>query len=225
LTGLPPLVLFGGTFDPVHYGHLRVAAELAIALDVAEVRLVPAADPPHRPAPGASAADRVAMIELAIAGCDGVGIDLCEVERGGKSYTVDTLRVLRQAAPSRALAWVVGADAFLGLTSWHRYRELPELAHLVVVQRPGLDLAAELRGELASWWNARATEDRRALQRAPAGAIVAVATTPHAISATAIRAALARVPLDRAALEGLLPRAVLSYIESHHLYGVATDAC
>ncbi|MEP7061358.1 MAG: nicotinate-nucleotide adenylyltransferase [Betaproteobacteria bacterium] len=225
MTGLPPLVLFGGTFDPVHYGHLRVAAELATALDVPEVRLVPAADPPHRPPPGASAADRVAMIEIAIAGCDRVGIDLCEIERGGKSYTVDTLRALRRAAPSRALAWVVGADAFLGLTGWHHYRELPRLAHLVVVQRPGLDLAANLRGELASWWDVRATADHRALERAPAGSIVTVATTPHAISATAIRATLAAVPLDRAALEGLLPRAVLSYIESHQLYGVATDAC
>lgn len=220
-----PLVLLGGTFDPVHYGHLRIAAELAVALDVAEVRLVPAADPPHRPPPGAAAADRVAMIELAIAGCAGVGIDLCEIRRGGKSYTVDTLQALRVAWPLRPLAWVVGADAFLGMTTWHRYRELPGLAHLVVVARPGLDLAASLHGELAAWWNTRATADRGALVRAPAGAIISVATSPNDISATAIRAALARTPVDGEALARLLPRAVLSYIESHHLYGAGADAC
>jgi nicotinate-nucleotide adenylyltransferase len=220
-----PLVMLGGTFDPVHYGHLRIAAEVRAALGVPEVLLVPAADPPHRPPPGAGAADRVAMLELAIAGFDGLGIDLREIERGGKSYTVDTLRQLRTEWPSRPLAWVVGADAFLGLTTWHRYRELFDLAHLVVVARPGLDLAASLDGELAQCWNARATTDPGAIARRTAGAIVTVATLPNPISATAIRAALARSPIDAVALLRLLPSAVLTYIESHHLYGAVADAC
>ena len=220
-----PLVLFGGTFDPVHYGHLRIAAEVRASLGVPEVLLVPAADPPHRPPPGAGAADRVAMLELAIAGFGGLGIDLHEIERGGKSYTVDTLRQLRDEWPSRPLAWVVGADAFLGLLCWHRYRELFDLAHLVVVARPGLDLSASLDGELAQCWRARATTDPAAIARQVAGAIVTVETSPNPISATAIRAALARSPIDAVALSRLLPTAVLTYIESHHLYGAVADAC
>lgn len=220
-----PLVLLGGTFDPVHYGHLRIAAEVRAALDVPEVLLVPVADPPHRRPPGAAATDRVAMLELAIAEFDGIGVDTREVARGGRSYTVDTLRELRGEWPKRPLAWVVGADAFAGLLGWHRHRELLGLAHLVVVARPGLDLAANLRGELAQLWDAHATADARAIVDTPAGAIVTVETTPNAISATEIRAALARAPLDIAALRRLLPAAVLTYIESHHLYGAVADAC
>lgn len=224
MSDIAPLVLLGGTFDPVHYGHLRMADDVRVALHVPEVLLVPAADPPHRPPPGAPAADRVAMLELAIGAFDGLGIDLVEVRRGGKSYTVDTLRELRDRWPSRPLAWVVGADAFLGLPQWHRYRELLDLAHLVVVARPGIDLAANLHGDLAQIWNARATADPRAIDNAAAGRIVTVLTSPNAISATAIRVALAQSPVDETALRRLLPAVVLSYIESRHLYGAAADA-
>jgi nicotinate-nucleotide adenylyltransferase len=219
-----PLVMLGGTFDPVHYGHLNVAADVREALDVAYVTMVPAADPPHRPPPGAPAADRLAMLALAIAEFPGLALDDREIARGGRSYTVDTLEDLRRAWPARPLAWIVGADAFLGLMTWHRHREVLALAHLVVVARPGLDLAATMDGALAALWSTHATDDRGALSRASAGAIVRVATSPHPIAATAIRATLARSPLDRVALAKLLPPAVLAYIESHHLYGVAADA-
>ena len=220
-----PRVMLGGTFDPVHYGHLRIAAQVRAALGVPQVMMVPAADPPHRAPPGAPGADRVAMLELAIADFAGLGIDLIEIRRGGKSYTVDTLLALRARWPMRPLAWVIGADAFAGLPEWHRFREVLDLAHLVVVARPGVDLAATLHGELAELWNARATSDGDALTRAPAGAIIRVETTPQAISATALRVAFAAHPRDTAALIGLLPPAVLSYIETHHLYGAAADAC
>jgi nicotinate-nucleotide adenylyltransferase len=216
--------MLGGTFDPIHYGHLHVAADVRAALHVAEVTMVPAADPPHRPPPGARAADRLAMLALAVAEFPGLAIDDREMARGGRSYTVDTLAELRREWPARPLAWIVGADAFLGLPTWHRHRDVLALAHLVVVARPGLDLAARMGADLAALWSAHATDDRAALARAPAGAIVRVATSPHAIAATAIRAMLARVPLDRVALARLLPPAVLAYIESHHLYGVAADA-
>ncbi len=219
-----PLVFLGGTFDPVHYGHLRIATDVRKALGV-PVSLVPSADPPHRGSPGAPAADRVAMLELAVAGLEGISIDLTEIERGGRSYTVDTLIAKRAQWPDRPLAWVVGADAFAGLPRWHRHRELLTLAHLIVVERPGLDLRARLTGELADLWNARATTDVGALSRAPAGAILCVPTAPNPISATTIRATLAHVPRDREALIRLLPAAVLTYIESHHLYGAAADAC
>ena len=222
---LAPRVMLGGTFDPVHYGHLRIAAQVRAALGVPQVMMVPAADPPHRAPPGAPGADRVAMLELGIADFTGLGIDLVEIRRGGKSYTVDTLLALRARWPARSLAWVIGADAFAGLPQWHRFREVLGLAHLVVVARPGVDLASSLHGELAELWNARATSDREALARAPAGAIIRVETTPQAISATALRVALAAHPHDRQALIGLLPPAVLTYIETRHLYGAAADAC
>ncbi|MEO6929573.1 MAG: nicotinate-nucleotide adenylyltransferase [Casimicrobiaceae bacterium] len=218
-----PLVLFGGTFDPVHFGHLRVAADVRTALAVPRVMLVPAADPAHRPPPGAPAADRVAMLELAIDGDACIGLELAEIRRGGTSYTVDTLRELRAQWPARPLAWVVGADAFLGLPTWHQWRMVLTLAHLIVVARPGVVLSESLHGELAELWNARATTDLGAL-RHPAGAILRVHTSPNAISATAIRAALAQQPRDDAALIRLLPQAVLTYIESHQLYGAAADA-
>lgn len=219
-----PRVLLGGTFDPVHYGHLRVADDVRAALAVAQVLLVPAADPPHRPPPGAPARDRVAMLELAVAAFPGLGVDTHELDRGGKSFTVDTLRDLRREWPAAPLAWIVGTDTFLGLTTWHRHREILALAHLIVVARPGVDLAAQLHGELSQLWAAHATTDREAITATPAGAIISVATSPHAISATAIRQALARVPVDRRVLEQLLPAAVLAYIETHHLYGAVADA-
>jgi nicotinate-nucleotide adenylyltransferase len=221
---LPPLAMLGGTFDPVHYGHLRAAADVRAALALPCVELVPSADPPHRSPPGANAADRVAMLARAIADFPGLRIDLREIARGGKSYTADTLRDMRAQWPTRSLAWIVGSDAFLGLPTWHRHHDILELAHLVVIARPGLDLRARLDGELAAQWSARATADAGALLRNPAGAIVTVTTTPHAVSATAIRMALARSPRDRAALLQLLPAAVLAYIENHHLYGVPADA-
>ncbi|MFI4904112.1 MAG: nicotinate-nucleotide adenylyltransferase [Burkholderiales bacterium] len=220
----PPLAMLGGTFDPVHYGHLHAAEDVRTALALPCVELVPSADPPHRSPPGAGAADRVAMLERAIAGFPGLGLDLREIARGGKSYTVDTLRDMRAQWPARSLAWIVGSDAFLGLPTWHRHHEILELAHLVVIARPGLDLRARLDGELAELWATRATTDAGALLSRSAGAIVTVTTAPNAVSATAIRAALARSPLDRAALLQLLPAAVLAYIENHHLYGVPADA-
>jgi nicotinate-nucleotide adenylyltransferase len=219
-----PLVMLGGTFDPVHYGHLHVAADVRAALDIAKVALVPAADPPHRAPPGAPAADRLAMLALAIAEFPGLAVDDREIARGGRSYTVDTLEDLRRAWPERPLAWIVGADAFLGLPTWRRHDDILALAHLVVVARPGLDLETRMHGDLAALWSAHATDDRAALTRARAGAILRVAISPHAIAATDVRAALARAPLDRVALARLLPPAVLAYIESHHLYGVAADA-
>jgi nicotinate-nucleotide adenylyltransferase len=218
------LAMLGGTFDPVHYGHLRVADDVRAVLGLANVALVPAADPPHRTTPGASAADRVAMLELAIGEFPRLQLDRREIARGGHSYTVDTLADLRREWPARPLAWIVGADAFLGLPTWHRHREILALAHLVVAARPGVDLAASLHGEIAQLWAAHGTRDAGALARAPSGAIVVVPTSPNAISATAVRHALGARPLDRALLAQLLPPGVLGYIESHQLYGVAADA-
>ena len=221
---MEPVALLGGTFDPVHYGHLRFADDARRALGVAEVRLVPARDPPHRSGPAAPAADRLAMLRLGAAEFPGLAIDERELARPGKSYTVLTLEELRGEDPARPLLLLVGADAFRGLPTWHRWREIFALAHVVVVARPGVALAADLPEPLAAEWHARRTGDPAALFSAPAGVIYEARVSPQPISATVIRAQLARGPAGRAAVDGLLPRDVLTYIDRHRLYSPPTDA-
>ncbi len=212
------LGLLGGTFDPVHYGHLRLAADVQRALALPELRLVPAGDPPHRDAPCAAAVDRLAMLALAFEEFPRLAVDAREIARHGKSYTVLTLEELRGEDAYRPLLWIVGADALLGLPGWHRWRELFDLAHLVVVARPGIALEATLSRELLPEWQARLSADPAALRARPAGTIFRQAVTPQPISATAIRATLARGPEGIAALRGLLPDRVLTYIDRNGLY-------
>ena len=214
----PPLAILGGTFDPVHYGHLRLAEDVRTALALPEVRLVPAGDPPHREPPCATARDRVAMLELAVREFPGLVVDTREIERGGKSYTVDTLAELRAEMPRRPIALLVGADAFRGLHTWHRWKTLFALAHVVVVPRPGVAVDESLAPMLAPEWDARRTADPQVLRSRPCGAIYIQPVTAQAISSTAIRAALARGGAGKEAIAGLLPRAVLAYIETTGLY-------
>lgn len=221
---MPGLGIFGGTFDPVHYGHLRAADEVRRALALAEVRLMPARDPPHRGEPSATAAQRVAMLELAVAEFPALGIDTREIARTGKSYTFDTLAGLRAEMPERPLVLVTGVDTFAGLPTWHRWHEIPALAHIAVVTRPGYRIEDALQSPLAQLWNERHSADRSRLESAVAGTIFTVPVTPQPISATAIRAALARGREGREALHGLLPGAVLAYIDQHQLYHPGPDA-
>lgn len=137
---LRPIGLLGGTFDPVHNGHLRVAIEALEALDLATVHLLPLYQPGHRPAPTATAADRVAMLEAAVR--PPLRVDSIEIERGGTSYTVDTLETLRTRFPHRPLCLLLGLDSFLTLPSWHRPQALLELAHVIVATRPDITSAA-----------------------------------------------------------------------------------
>ncbi|HMA31571.1 MAG TPA: nicotinate-nucleotide adenylyltransferase [Casimicrobiaceae bacterium] len=217
-----PVAMLGGTFDPVHYGHLRLASEVRDALALPEVRLVPAGDPPHRGAPDASAADRIAMLELAIREFPGLTIDTRETRRQGKSYTVLTLEELRSERPRSPLLLLLGADAFRGLAGWHQWRRLFDLAHLVVAPRPGTAVAADLPPELEREWRARHTGDRTTLRSCLAGSIYAQPISAQPISSTAIRAALRSrsrgKPDGSRDLAGLLPAAVLAYIGSRHLY-------
>jgi nicotinate-nucleotide adenylyltransferase len=202
----------------VHYGHLRLADEVSRAEAPVEVRLVPARDPPHRDRPHADARQRVAMLRLALAEFPDLALDTREIERTGKSYTVLTLEDVRAGAPHRPVALVMGVDVLLGLMAWHRWRAVFDLAHLLVVARPGVALAIDrMPPQLAQEWQQRFTTDSGALRRRPAGSIVVQPITPQPISATAIRAALARGAIEE--VRGLLPPAVLAYIETHRLYG------
>jgi len=216
------LGLLGGTFDPIHCAHLELAREVMQALSLGAIHLIPVGDPPHRRAPVASADDRLAMIELAIVDYPNLVADDRELRRRGKSYTVLTLSEMRSAAPAQPLALLLGADQFLALPTWHRWRDVFALAHVVVVARPGMPLPATLDAPLEGEWHDRRTTDVDALAAQPAGAIFVQPITPHPVSASMIRAALARN--DVAAVRGLLPPAVLAYIERNHLYRSLPDA-
>jgi len=213
-----PLAILGGTFDPVHYGHLRLADDVRTALALPEVRLVPAGKPPHRVAPQASARDRIAMLELGVREFPGLVVDAREISRGGKSYTVDTLGELRREMPHTPLALLIGADAFRGLPSWHRWSDLFVLAHLIVVPRPGIATGTGLPDVLAREWNARRSDDPQVLRTRLAGSIYLQPVTERPISSTAIRAALAHGGPESVEIAGLLPPAVLAYIEANALY-------
>lgn len=204
--------LLGGTFDPIHHGHLRSAVEAHEWLALDELRLIPSARPPHRDSPGASAEQRLAMVQLAVADEPALSVDDRELRRERPSYTVDTLESLRsELGDSVALYLILGWDAFCGLPSWHRWDELLGLANLVVLQRPDYDL--EVPEVLKDLMAARTLSDPAGSQ-APAGEIVLLAQTPLAISATHIRALLGEGRSPRY----LLPDAVLGYIATNGLY-------
>jgi len=132
-----PMGIFGGTFDPIHYGHLRSAFEMLQALRFDEVRFIPCGDPPHRGVTFADAELRFRMVDVAIAGQDGFVSDDRELRRDGLSYSIDTLISLREEFPERSLGLIVGMDAFLGLPQWYRWDEILDFAHIVVAHRPG----------------------------------------------------------------------------------------
>ncbi|MCP8464095.1 nicotinate-nucleotide adenylyltransferase [Pseudomonas sp. ZM23] len=204
--------LFGGTFDPVHIGHLRSAVEMAEQFEFDELRLMPNARPPHREIPQVTAAQRLAMVELAVAGVAPLVVDDRELKRDKPSYTIDTLESLRGELDEQdQLFLLVGWDAFCGLPTWHRWDELLEHCHVVVLQRPDAD--SEPPEDLRDLLAARSVADPKAMT-GPAGQITFVWQTPLAVSATQIRELLSQGRSARF----LVPDAVLNYIEAHGLY-------
>ncbi len=185
-----PLAILGGTFDPVHIGHLRVALEAADAL-ASELRLMPASVPPHREQPVATASQRVAILRAALAGQDRLKLDARELSRSGRSYTIDTLIELRQEiGRDRSLVLLLGRDAFCGLSSWHRWRELLEHAHIGILSRPGH--ALDMDDELASQVSSRFISATSVADHGAFGKVFEIAVSALEISATAIRELLRR---------------------------------
>ena len=212
--GLLPLRIgvLGGTFDPVHIGHLRGGLEVAEMVRLDELRLTPNARPPHRDTPQVSALDRLAMVECAVAGVATLVVDSRELQRDTPSYTIDTLELLRaELAADDQLFLLLGWDAFCGLPTWHRWEDLLQHCHILVLQRPDAD--SEPPDALRNLLAARSVSDPLAL-KGPGGQIAFVWQTPLAVSATQIRQLLA----SGKSVRYLVPDAVLAYIDAHGLY-------
>lgn len=211
--------VFGGTFDPVHVAHLRMAIEMREQLQLDEVRLVPSHRPPHRDAPIASTRHRLAMLQLAVADCDGLVADDRELRREGPSYMVDTLQSLRdEFGGDSALVLGMGADAFADLASWHRWQHLFELASIAVFDRPGA--AAVTDADLQRQINLRRTDDVATLTAVPCGRIAFLAAAALDVSATSLRAIMAagRSP------QFLVSDKVADYIRRQNLYHATSTA-
>jgi nicotinate-nucleotide adenylyltransferase len=207
-----PIGILGGTFDPIHNGHLRLAMELAYALDLAHVRLIPAARPPHREAPVATPGQRAKWIRVATADEPRLRLDDRELLRDGISYTVDTLTALDAELPETPLCLAMGRDVFAHLPSWRQWRTLFDYAHIVLIERPGAEIT--LDAPAAAELDARYTERLADLHEQRAGAIYSYAPPPLAISASRIRKLLASGESPRY----LLPDAVLDDIMDAQVY-------
>ena len=210
-----PMGVFGGTFDPIHYGHLRTAFELLQELRLSEVRFMPCGTPPHRGTPIADAKLRVRMVELATEAQHGFVVDDRELQREGPSYSVDTLAALRAEYPTRSLCLIVGMDAFLSLPRWYPWREILQLAHIIVAHRPGW--RAPDMGPLGELLVDRGTGRVGDLHESRAGSIYIHAVTQLEISSSDIRA-LVRAGRDP---RFLMPDAVRDLIDESGCYRAA----
>ena len=208
-----PVGILGGTFDPVHNGHVRLALEVKERLDLDGVRLVPAPRPRLRADPRADVDERARLLKLAAAGCPGLTVDERELARAGPTYTVDTLEELRAELPGRSICLILGMDAFARLDRWWRWTDLCGLCHIVVAHRPGADVPTT--GPVAVMLAERASDDPTALARSEHGRVLLCEAPLLDISASQIRALLSRGRCIR----GLVPDAVYETLIEEELYG------
>ena len=209
--------ILGGSFDPIHFGHLRLAQEARDFLNLSAIRFIPVGHPPHRGPAKVSDAHRVAMLESAIQGNPNFRVDTRELGKTEPTYTIDTLQSLRTEIGSQTpLVLFVGADQFLLMHTWKRWQELTDVAHLLIAMRPSTEpfSPGNLVPEVRAWYQAHQSDDPGVAIKKPAGHIFLLGLTPLAISSTAIRATIAAGQSPRY----LLPDAVLDYIRAHNLY-------
>ena len=210
-----PIGIYGGTFDPIHYGHLRPCLELYETLGLDHVRFIPAFLPPHRDKPGTQAAHRLEMVAKAIESESAFVLDEREIEREGPSYMVDTLRSLREDFPHNPLCLLMGMDAFNGIEHWSRWQEILHYAHIIVTQRPDTDFHA-----LECWSDSLVTfyEKHKAgthsIHQSLCGTIQLETVTQLSISATDIRNRIK----NKQSIRFLLPEAVINLIQCYNLY-------
>jgi len=207
--------ILGGTFDPIHFGHLRMAIELYQTLDLSEVRLIPCFQPVHRKLPAATPEQRLAMVEQAITNEPHLRVDAREITRQSPSYMIDTLLALRAELPDTPICLLLGIDAFLGFSSWHRWQAILDLAHLVIAHRPQYQLPHT--GIIADIIKERLRPDINAIHEALAGTILFQPITSLEISATDIRKQIAMGKSPRY----LLPDSVYDYIMRHGIYSIS----
>ena len=212
---MSPIGIFGGTFDPIHYGHLRTAFEMLQALRFGEVRFMPCGSPPHRGSPIAAAELRLNMVRVATAGQHGFVVDDRELLRDGPSYSVDTLTALRGEFPLQPLALIIGMDAFLSLPKWHQWRQILQLAHIVVAHRPGW--RAPDMGPLGELLAERGTHRIGDMHQAKSGHIYVLDVTQLEISSSDIRELVAAGRDPRF----LMPDEVRAVIEQSGCYAAA----
>ena len=213
-----PIGILGGTFDPIHHGHLRLAQEALEQCRFSVLKFIPSGTPPHRAVPLASPEHRLQMVRLAIQGQPGFEVDEREVHRTDKCYSVDTFTELRTVLGSQQpLCLLLGSDAFLQLHTWHQWEKLFELTHIVVMQRPGLPVGnamAQADGGLRQQYQRRLAPTPRLLHESPSGHVVVLDMPQLDISATDIRSRAAQ----NKSLRYLLPDAVAHYIQINQLY-------
>ena len=207
--------ILGGSFDPVHCGHLRLALEVREQLRLSSVRLLPAPNPRLREAPRAEVAQRLALLRAAVDAEPGLEVDARELDRDGPTYTVETLESFRREFSAEALVFILGMDSFRSLDRWHRWRDLLELAHLVVAQRPGAQLPVE--GPVADLLHGCGCDDVAALMAKPAGHILICEPPLLDISATRIRALVA----EGRSIRFLVPNKVIELINRTRCYSDA----
>jgi nicotinate-nucleotide adenylyltransferase len=209
--------VFGGTFDPIHFGHLRSALEVCESLNLKEIRFIPCRIPPHRGEPLADPMQRLAMVRAALAGQPNLILDDREIKRDGPSYMVDTLESLRSEITTEPLCLILGMDAFMGLSTWHRWQDLLTLAHLVVMHRAGKsmhDVNSQQAAQVTALLKSRQVKDAKLLQAKAAGSIFLHPISQLDISASKIRDMVAKGKNPRY----LLPDVVLQMVKVQKIY-------
>ena len=202
--------VFGGTFDPIHNGHLETVKAVSEACGLGRVLFIPSATPPHRDAPGATAKQRLEMVALAIADVPNFVLDDREFRRPPPSYTYHTLSSLAEEMPEHVCCFILGVDALLGIERWHRWQELLDMANFIVMERPGYASPTPL----PDWWQTRKITSVDELGRRPGGQILELVIEPRAVSATEIRYGIA----NGVDVSAMVPGNVWHYIQENKLY-------